>query len=113
MLLGEAMGAKVTFSWRPFLERGLTRQTFDAGMCDVMIDIPAPYGSLLTTIPIYRTTYVLAYRNDKGLDIKGFDDPRAQEAEDWRVPDLRRARGSRPPRHCRQCLAAVAPMTPT
>ena len=40
-VLGEAMGAKVSFSWRPFLERGLTRQTFDAGMCDVMIDIPA------------------------------------------------------------------------
>ena len=50
--LGKAMGAKVSFSWRPFLERGLTRQTFDAGMCDVMIDIPVPYGSLLTTMPM-------------------------------------------------------------
>ena len=28
-LLGEAMGARVTYSWRPFIERGLTRQTFD------------------------------------------------------------------------------------
>ena len=78
-VLGEATGARVSFYWRPFLERAMTRQTFDAGMCDVMIDIPANYGSLLTTIPIYRTTYVLAYRNDKGIDIKGLDDPKLKE----------------------------------
>ena len=40
-VLGEATGARVSFYWRPFLERAMTRQTFDAGMCDVMIDIPA------------------------------------------------------------------------
>jgi quinoprotein dehydrogenase-associated probable ABC transporter substrate-binding protein len=78
-LLGEATGARVSFYWRPFLERAMTRQTFDAGMCDVMIDIPANYGSLLTTIPIYRTTYVLAFRNDKGIEIKGLDDPKLKE----------------------------------
>ena len=69
-VLGEAMGAKVSFYWRPFLERGLTRRPSMRGMCDVMIDMPANYGSLLTTMPVYRTTYVLAYRNDKGLDSK-------------------------------------------
>jgi ankyrin repeat protein len=30
---------------------------------------------LLTTIPLYRSTYVLAYREDSGLNIKTFDDP--------------------------------------
>ena len=78
-VLGEATGARVSFYWRPFLERAMTRQTFDAGMCDVMIDIPANYGSLLTTNPIYRTTYVLAFRNDKGIDIKSLDDPKLKE----------------------------------
>jgi quinoprotein dehydrogenase-associated probable ABC transporter substrate-binding protein len=78
-VLGEATGARVSFYWRPFLERAMTRQTFDAGMCDVMIDIPANYGSLLTTNPIYRTTYVLAYRDDKGIDIKSLDDPKLKE----------------------------------
>jgi quinoprotein dehydrogenase-associated probable ABC transporter substrate-binding protein len=78
-VLGEAIGAPVSFYWRPFLERAMTRQTFDAGMCDMMINIPANYGTLLTTNPIYRTTYVLAYRNDKGIDIKSLDDPKLKE----------------------------------
>src|SRR4029450_10789484 len=40
-LLGDAMGPRVVFSWAPFIERGLTRQTFDQDMCDVMFDMPA------------------------------------------------------------------------
>ena len=40
-VLGDALGAqRQSFNWRPFLERGLTRQTFDQGMCDVMFDMP-------------------------------------------------------------------------
>jgi quinoprotein dehydrogenase-associated probable ABC transporter substrate-binding protein len=78
-VLGEATGAPVSFYWRPFLERALTRDTFDSGMCDVMIDVPANYGRLLTTNPIYRTTYVLATRTDKGLDFKSLDDPRLKQ----------------------------------
>jgi quinoprotein dehydrogenase-associated probable ABC transporter substrate-binding protein len=74
-LLGEATGAKVTFYWRPSYERGMMRQTFGTGMCDAMIDIPTGYESLLTTVPIYRTTYVLAYRGDENLHIKNLDDP--------------------------------------
>lgn len=78
-LLGEAMGARVTYSWRPFIERGLTRQTFDEGVCDVMFDMPANYGRLLTTFPVYRSTYVLAHRNDKGLELTGLDDPKLKD----------------------------------
>ena len=39
-LLAESMGARVEYHWRPFIERGLTRETFDQGMCDVMFDVP-------------------------------------------------------------------------
>ena len=78
-VLGQAMGARVSFYWRPMLERALNRETFDARMCDVMITVPANYGSELTTTPVYRTTYVLAYRNDKGFDFKNFDDPKLKE----------------------------------
>jgi quinoprotein dehydrogenase-associated probable ABC transporter substrate-binding protein len=78
-LLGKAMGARVTYSWRPFIERGLTRQTFEQDMCDVMFDMPADYGALLTTFPVYKTPYVLVYRSDKGLDIKNLDDPKLKD----------------------------------
>ena len=78
-LLGEAMGARVVYSWRPFIERGLTRQTFDQDMCDVMFDMPANYGRLLTTFPVYKTPYVLVYRSDKGLELSGLDDPKLKD----------------------------------
>jgi quinoprotein dehydrogenase-associated probable ABC transporter substrate-binding protein len=78
-VLGEAMGARVTFNWRPFIERGLTRQTFDQGMCDVLFDMPANYGPMLTTSPVYKTPYVLVYRNDKGLELTGLDDPKLKD----------------------------------
>jgi quinoprotein dehydrogenase-associated probable ABC transporter substrate-binding protein len=74
-VLADALGAGLVYFWRPYLERGLTRETFETNVCDVLLDLPANYGPALTTFPIYRTTYVLAYRNDRGLDIKGFDDP--------------------------------------
>jgi quinoprotein dehydrogenase-associated probable ABC transporter substrate-binding protein len=78
-LLGEAMGAKVVYHWRPFIERGLTRETFGQDMCDVMFDMPVNYGRLLTTFPVYKTPYVLAYRNDKGLELTGLDDPKLKD----------------------------------
>jgi quinoprotein dehydrogenase-associated probable ABC transporter substrate-binding protein len=74
-ILAGAMGARLTYFWRPYFERGLTRQTFDTNDCDLLMDMPADYASLLTTVPIYRTTYVFVYRNDSGLEIKGLDDP--------------------------------------
>ena len=48
-------------------------------MCDVMFDMPTNYGALLTTFPVYRSTYVLAYRNDKGLELTGLDDPKLKD----------------------------------
>lgn len=69
------MGTTVTYFWRPYLERGITRQTFESGDCDVLLDLPTGFERVLETEPIYRTTYVLAYRDDRGLKIKNLDDP--------------------------------------
>lgn len=74
-LVAAEMGTAVTYFWRPYLERGITRQTFESGDCDVLLDLPIGFERVLTTEPIYRTTYVLAYRSDRGLSIKNLDDP--------------------------------------
>jgi quinoprotein dehydrogenase-associated probable ABC transporter substrate-binding protein len=74
-VIAKALGADLIYFWRPYLERGLTRETFETNMCDVLLDLPADYSLALTTVPVYRTTYVLAYRNDRGFNFKGFDDP--------------------------------------
>ena len=57
---------RLEYPWQPFIERGLTRSTFDEHMCDVMFDVPVDYGRLLSTFGVYKTPYVLVYRNDKG-----------------------------------------------
>jgi hypothetical protein len=41
----------------------------------VLIDMPADYGSLLTTLPIYRSTCVFAYRTDCGIKINACASP--------------------------------------
>ena len=78
-LLADATGARLNYHWQPFIERGLTRSTFDEHMCDVMFDVPATYGRLLTTFPVYKTPYVLVYRSDKGIEIKDLDDPKLKD----------------------------------
>ena len=108
-LLGEAMGARVTYSWRPFLERGLTRQTFDQDMCDVMFDMPANYGALLDYVSRLQDPLMSSHiatiqrpRTDRPRR------PQAQGPEDRRVPDLGHSRGARQARHRLKCRAAGA-----
>jgi len=64
------------YFWRPSIERGLTREAFENNTCDILLDIPVDFEGLLTTIPIYRTTYVLAFREDSDLKIESLDDPK-------------------------------------
>lgn len=69
------MGARVRYFWRPFFERGLTRETFDNHECEIIIELPYGYEHVLTSIPIYRSTYVFATHADADFTIDGFDDP--------------------------------------
>ena len=78
-VLARALGTTVEYYFRPSIERGLTRSTLDAEQCDVMLDMPVDSDDVLTTTALYRSTYVLAYRSDRGLDIKSLDDPRLKK----------------------------------
>jgi quinoprotein dehydrogenase-associated probable ABC transporter substrate-binding protein len=77
--VAEHLGARVEYFWRPYLERGLTRETFANNECDILLDMPTDTSAVLTTLPIYRSTYVLAYLKDKNYDFKNLDDPRLKE----------------------------------
>lgn len=75
-VIAEALGTHPTYFYRPYLERGLTRQTFDNGECDILMDMSPEDERMIVTKPIYRSTFVLAYRNDKGFNFKTLDDPK-------------------------------------
>ena len=75
-IIAEGMGTHTSYFYRPYLERGLTRQTFDNNECDILMDMSPDDERMMTTIPVYKSTFVLAYRSDRGIDIKSFDDPK-------------------------------------
>lgn len=75
-VLGKSLGTGVQYYWRPSVERGLMRTTLSAGNCDLWMDMATDTeGAEVLTPPLYRSTFVLAYRNDKGIDIKSLDAP--------------------------------------
>ena len=75
-VIGTALGTGVQYYWRPSIERGLMRTTLGEGNCDLWMDMASDTeGAVVLDPPLYRSTFVLAYRNDKGIDIKNLDDP--------------------------------------
>jgi mxaJ protein len=73
-LLAQDLGERVEYTWWA-QRRGFFRNTLKAGMCDVVIGLPAGFEMALTTKPYYRSTYVFLSRKDRHLDVKSFDDP--------------------------------------
>ena len=78
-LLAKSMGTTVQYYWRPSIERGMTRTTLYADECDLMMDMPLDSERVLTTEAIYRTTFVLATREDRHLSFKSLDDPKLKK----------------------------------
>jgi quinoprotein dehydrogenase-associated probable ABC transporter substrate-binding protein len=74
-VIGAALGTGVQYYWRPSIERGLMRTTLSEGNCDVWMDMASDTEGATVLKPLYRSTFVLAYRNDKGIAIKNLDDP--------------------------------------
>ncbi len=74
-VIGKALGTGVQYYWRPSIERGLMRTTLSEGNCEVWMDMASDTEGAVVLKPLYRSTFVLVYRNDKGITIKNFDDP--------------------------------------
>ena len=74
-VIGKTAGLSIHYYWRPSIERGLMRTTLSEGNCDLWMDMATDTEGAVVLKPLYRSTFVLAYRNDKGIDIKSLDDP--------------------------------------
>jgi mxaJ protein len=73
-LLAHERGQQVVYTWWP-QRRGFLRSTLQAGVCDVVMGVPAGYDPVLTTPPYYRSTYVFVSRKSAAYQIASFDDP--------------------------------------
>jgi quinoprotein dehydrogenase-associated probable ABC transporter substrate-binding protein len=78
-VLAKAMGAELQYYWRAYTG-DLVGQAFGAAdECDLLMDMPVQDPDILSTIPIYRTTYVLVWRSNENLSIKSLNDPRLKQ----------------------------------
>ena len=77
-LIAEEMHRPVEYTWWA-QRRGFFRNTLKAGLCDVVIGVPASFELAITTKPYYRSTYVFVSRHDRGLKITSLDDPQLKD----------------------------------
>jgi mxaJ protein len=73
-LIAADLGETPTYAWWPH-QRGLVRNTIDAGTCDVIFGVPTGLDFVLWTKPYYRSTYVIAFRRNAGYRITSLDAP--------------------------------------
>ena len=80
-LVAEDFGVPLTYAWLPDL-RGFVRKTLGAGLCDVIIGVPAGFERTLNTRPYYRSSYVLVEARGDDAPPRDFSDPRLRR---WRI----------------------------
>lgn len=78
-VIAETMGRQTTYFYRPYLERGLTRQTFKNNSCDVLMGMSPDAERMITSTPLYRSNFVLASKKKRKYNFKDLDDPRLKE----------------------------------
>jgi len=74
-LIAKDLGTNVEYFWLPQRE-AFFKKTLNAGVCDVVMGVPAGIDQAASTRPYYRSTYVFVARKDRNLTIRSFDDPR-------------------------------------
>jgi len=68
------LGAAPSYTWWPH-QRGLVKNTLEAGTCDVIFGVPEGLETVLGTKPYYRSSYVIAYRKGGGHAVTSLDAP--------------------------------------
>ena len=71
------LGATPVYAWWPH-QRGLVRNTHRRGDLRRHLRVPEGLDFVLWTKPYYRSSYVMAYRDDRGYDLPSLDAPALQ-----------------------------------
>ena len=74
-MIADDLGMRVTYVWFPQRE-AFFRKTLDAGICDVVMGVPAGMDEASSTRPYYVSSYAFLSRRDRHLRITSLDDPR-------------------------------------
>ena len=80
-LVASDLGLPLEYAWLPD-RRGFVRKTLGAGLCDVIVGVPAAFERTLNTRPYYRSSYVLVEPAGGPSPPRSFDDPRLRR---WRI----------------------------
>ncbi|MGH8710528.1 MAG: quinoprotein dehydrogenase-associated putative ABC transporter substrate-binding protein [Burkholderiales bacterium] len=72
-LFAKELGLPVEYTWYPqrmgFLRNTLRAQLEGGGYkCDIIMGVPSNYGETATTLPYYRSAWMMMYVKSKGLD---------------------------------------------
>lgn len=74
-LVARDLHRELAYTWWP-QRRGFVRNTLKAGVCDLVMGVPAAFELVEPTAPYYRSSYVFVSRADRHLDLRSLDDPR-------------------------------------
>ena len=77
-LIGQKLRKTISYTWWT-QRRGFIRNTLKAGLCDVVIGVPAHYDPVESTRPYYRSTYVFVSQAKRNLQLSAIDDPRLRQ----------------------------------
>lgn len=77
-LVAQELGARVEYRWRA-QRRGFFRELFKEGDCDLVAGVPRGFDPVLTTVPYYRSGYVLVQRGGSRAVVRSLDDPALRE----------------------------------
>lgn len=80
-LVAQDFGLPLEYAWLPD-RRGFVRKTMGAGLCDLIVGVPAEFERTLNTKPYYRSSYVLVEPAAHGAPPADFTDPRLRR---WRI----------------------------
>jgi mxaJ protein len=80
-LVARDFGLPLEYAWLPD-RRGFVRKTLGAGLCDLVMGVPAEFERTANTVPYYRSAYVLVEAAGDASPPRSFADPRLRQ---WRL----------------------------